>query len=161
MSAYDLVVIGGGSAGLTAARTAGRFGARTLLVERDRLSGDCLWTGCVPSKALLHVAIEVQAAGRAGSYGLAPVSEPADLAAAMGQVKRAIGAIEPHDSVGALAPFGIEVAHARAVFTGPRTLTVGDREVSFRYALIATGSAPALAPVPGLAESAPLTSDTV
>jgi pyruvate/2-oxoglutarate dehydrogenase complex dihydrolipoamide dehydrogenase (E3) component len=161
MSAYDLVVIGGGSAGLTAARTAGRFGARTLLVERDRLGGDCLWTGCVPSKALLHVAVEVQAARRAGSYGLAPVSGPADLAAAMGEVKRAIGAIETHDSVEALAPFGIEVAHARAVFTGPRTLAVGDREVSFRYALIATGSAPALAPVPGLAESAPFTSDTV
>ncbi len=52
----------GGSAGLTAARTAGRFGARTLLVERDRLGGDCLWTGCVPSKALLHVAAEVHAA---------------------------------------------------------------------------------------------------
>ncbi|WP_344360741.1 dihydrolipoyl dehydrogenase family protein [Streptomyces gobitricini] len=161
MSRYDLVVIGGGSAGLTAARTAGRFGARTLLVERDRLGGDCLWTGCVSSKALLRVAADVQAARRAAAYGLPPVPGPADLAAAMAEVKRAIGAIEPHDSAEALAPYGVEVAHGAASFTGPRTLTTGDREVAFRYALLATGSAPALVPVPGLAEAGPLTSDTV
>ncbi|WP_338895646.1 FAD-dependent oxidoreductase [Streptomyces sp. TG1A-60] len=161
MSTYDLVVIGGGSAGLTAARTAGRFGARVLLVERDRLGGDCLWTGCVPSKALLHVAADVQAARRAAAYGLPPVSGRADLAAAMGEVKRAIGAIEPHDSAEALAPFGVEVTRGAASFTGRRTLTAGGREISFRYALIATGSSPALVPVPGLAEAEPLTSDTV
>ncbi|KUL35481.1 dihydrolipoyl dehydrogenase family protein [Streptomyces regalis] len=161
MSAYDLVVIGGGSAGLTAARTAGRFGARVLLVERDRLGGDCLWTGCVPSKALLHVAAEVQAARRAGAYGLAADSGPADLAAVMGHVKGAIAAIEPHDSAEELQPLGVEVAYGPAVFTGPRTLTAGEREVTFRYAVIATGSAPALVPVPGLAEADPLTSDSV
>ncbi|NUP36308.1 MAG: FAD-dependent oxidoreductase [Streptomyces sp.] len=161
MSAYDLVVIGGGSAGLTAARTAGRFGARTLLVERDRLGGDCLWTGCVPSKALLHAAAEVQAARRAGAYGLAAASGPVDLAAVMGHVKGAIAAIEPHDSADALRQLGVEVAYGPAVFTGLRTLTVGEREVSFRHAVIATGSSPSLVPVPGLAEAVPLTSDTV
>ncbi|MEW2636452.1 FAD-dependent oxidoreductase [Streptomyces sp. NPDC048389] len=161
MSRYDLVVIGGGSAGLTAARTAGRFGARTLLVERDRLGGDCLWTGCVPSKALLHVAADVQAARRATAYGLPPASGPADLAAAMAEVKRATRAIEPHDSAEALAPYGVDVVCGAASFTGPRTLTAGDREVSFRYAVIATGSSPVLVPVPGLAEAVPLTSDTV
>jgi pyruvate/2-oxoglutarate dehydrogenase complex dihydrolipoamide dehydrogenase (E3) component len=176
--AYDLVVVGGGSAGLTAARTAGRFGARVLLVERDRLGGDCLWTGCVPSKALLHVAAEVQAARRVGAYGLAAVSGRADLAAVMAHVKGAIAEIEPHDSPEALRPLGIHVAHGPAVFTGPRTLTVDigvsptraepsarekeeEKEVSFRYAVIATGSAPSLVPVPGLAEESPLTSDTV
>ncbi|WP_415949125.1 dihydrolipoyl dehydrogenase family protein [Streptomyces sp. KLOTTS4A1] len=158
---YDLVVIGGGSAGLTAARTAGRLGARTLLVERDRLGGDCLWTGCVPSKALLHVAAEVRAARGVGRYGLAAVSGPVDLAAVLGEVRRAIAAVEPHDSAEALAQFGVEVAFGPAVFTGPRGLRAGEREVSFRYALIATGSAPALPPVPGLAEAEPLTSDSV
>jgi pyruvate/2-oxoglutarate dehydrogenase complex dihydrolipoamide dehydrogenase (E3) component len=159
---YDLVVIGGGSAGLTAARTAGRLGARVLLVERDRLGGDCLWTGCVPSKALLHVAAEVQAARGVGRYGLRAPHGPADLAAAMAHVRQAIGAIEPHDSVESLHAFGVEVAHGAAVFTGPRTLRVAaEREVAFRYAVIATGSAPALVPVPGLAEAGPLTSDTV
>ncbi|QHV89082.1 oxidoreductase [Streptomyces sp. 604F] len=161
MKRFDLVVIGGGSAGLTAARTAGRLGARTLLVERDRLGGDCLWTGCVPSKALLHVAADVQAARRAAAYGLPPVSGPADLTAAMAEVKQAIGAIEPHDSADALAPYGVHVTHGAASFTGPGTLTAGEREVSFRYALIATGSSPALVPIPGLVESGPLTSDTV
>lgn len=161
MSAYDLVVIGGGSAGLTAARTAGRLGARTLLIERDRLGGDCLWTGCVPSKALLHVAAEVRAARRAGAYGLAAASGPADLAAAMAHVKEAIAAIEPHDSAGALHALDIEVACGAAEFTGPRTLTAAEREISFRYALVATGSTPSLVPVPGLAEADPLTSDTV
>lgn len=158
---YDLVVIGGGSAGLTAARTAGRLGARTLLVERDRLGGDCLWTGCVPSKALLHVAAEVRAARGVGRYGLQAPDGPADLAAAMIHVKQAIGVIEPHDSAQSLEPFGVEVAHRDAVFTGPRALRAGEREVAFRYAVIATGSAPALVPVPGLAEAEPLTSDTV
>ncbi|MFH9071374.1 dihydrolipoyl dehydrogenase family protein [Streptomyces alboflavus] len=171
---FDLVVIGGGSAGLTAARTAGRLGARTLLVERERLGGDCLWTGCVPSKALLHVAAEVQAARNAARYGLIAPSGPADLAAAMTHVKRAIGAIEPHDSADSLHSLGIEVAYGGAEFTSPRTLRVrngvsparaGSRawgsEVAFRFALIATGSAPVLVPVPGLAEARPLTSDTV
>ncbi|EST38264.1 hypothetical protein N566_08315, partial [Streptomycetaceae bacterium MP113-05] len=161
MSAYDLVVIGGGSAGLTAARTAGRFGARTLLVERDRLGGDCLWTGCVPSKALLHAAAEVQAGRRVGAYGFPAVSGAADLPATMIHVRQAIAAIEPHDSPEALRPLGVEVAYGPAEFTGPRTLAVGDRQVSFRYAVIATGSSPALVPIPGLAEANPLTSDTV
>ncbi|WP_197287791.1 dihydrolipoyl dehydrogenase family protein [Streptomyces apocyni] len=162
-SAYDLVVIGGGSAGLTAARTAGRLGARTLLVERDRLGGDCLWTGCVPSKALLHVAAEVRAARGLGRYGLAAPQGPADLSAVMAHVKGAIAAIEPHDSAASLAPLGVEVEVSRgpAVFTGPRGLRIADRTVAFRYALIATGSTPSLAPVPGLAEAIPLTSDTV
>lgn len=161
MSAYDMVVIGGGSAGLTAARTAGRFGARTLLVEGDRLGGDCLWTGCVPSKALLHVAAEVATARRVGGYGLAAASGPVDLAAVMRHVKGAIAAIEPHDSAESLRPLGVEVAHGRAVFTGGRTLTVAGRAVAFRYAVIATGSSPAPVPVPGLAEANPLTSDSV
>lgn len=170
MSAYDLVVIGGGSAGLTAARTAARLGARTLLVERDRLGGECLWTGCVPSKGLLHVAAEVHSARRAGDFGLAAASGPADLAAAMRHVRQAIAAIEPQDSAEALGTLGVEVARGTAVFTGPRTLTVGagapsaeggERQVSFRYAVIATGSSPVLVPVPGLAEAEPLTSDTV
>lgn len=156
-----MVVIGGGSAGLTAARTAGRLGARTLLVESSRLGGDCLWTGCVPSKALLHVAAETAAARRAGAYGLAAASGPVDLASAMRHVKGAIAAIEPHDSAESLRPLGVETAYGRAAFSGPRTLTVAEREISFRYAVIATGSSPTLVPVPGLAEADPLTSDSL
>ncbi|MDJ0346591.1 FAD-dependent oxidoreductase [Streptomyces sp. H10-C2] len=158
---YDLVVVGGGSAGLTAARMAARLGARAVLVERDRLGGDCLWTGCVPSKALLHVAAEVHAARRVDRYGLGAVQGPVDLAAVMVSVRRAIAAIEPHDSAEALAALGVDVAHGEARFAGPRTLDAGGRRIRFRYAVIATGSAPALPPVPGLAEAVPLTSDSV
>lgn len=161
MDCYDLVVLGGGSGGLTGARLAARLGARVLLAERERLGGECLWTGCVPSKALLHVAAQVRAAREADRYGLEAAAGPADLALAMASVKRAIGAIEPHDSAEALAADGVQVVFGKAGFTGPRTVRIGAREVGFRYALIATGSSPALPPVPGLAEASPLTSDTV
>lgn len=165
MDSYDLVVIGGGSAGLTGARLAGRLGARTLLAEGGRLGGDCLWTGCVPSKALLHAAAQVRAARDAGRHGVGAADGPADLELVMASVRRAIGVIEPHDSARALAGCGVEVISDNARFTGPRTLEVAGREVRFRYALIATGSAPAFPPVPGLAQVAGnglvLTSDTV
>ncbi|WP_245834574.1 dihydrolipoyl dehydrogenase family protein [Streptomyces aidingensis] len=146
---YDVVVAGGGSAGLTGARAAARLGARVLLAEVNEPGGDCLWTGCVPSKALLH------AAARGEDFG-----------AAMAQVRRAVAAIAPHDSARALEAQGVAVVRGRARFTGPRTLEIeggeeGIRRVRFRYALIATGSAPSLPPVPGLAGAGPLTSDTV
>jgi pyruvate/2-oxoglutarate dehydrogenase complex dihydrolipoamide dehydrogenase (E3) component len=159
--AYDLAVVGAGSAGLTAARTAARLGARVLLVERDRMGGDCLWTGCVPSKALLHVAADVAAARRAADYGLDTPERPVDLSRVMTQVRKAIAAIEPHDSPDALTPLGIDTAAGNAVFAGPCTLEVDGRRIAFRYALIATGSAPSLPPVPGLAAVGPLTSNSV
>ncbi len=143
-----MVVAGGGSAGLTGARTAARLGARVLLAEVNEPGGDCLWTGCVPSKALLH------AAARGEGFG-----------AAMAQVRRAVAAVAPHDSAEALEAQGVAVVRGRARFTGPRTLEIEgaeeSRQVRFRYALIATGSSPSLPPVPGLAEAGPLTSDTV
>ncbi|GAA0672021.1 FAD-dependent oxidoreductase [Kitasatospora atroaurantiaca] len=161
MGDYDMVVVGGGSAGLTAARIAGRLGARTLLVERDRLGGDCLWTGCVPSKALLHAAADVHAARRVGAYGLASRDGPVELRSVMAQVHRAIAVVAPHDSAEALRPLGVEVKHGAAYFTGPRSLTVNGTAIGFRYALLATGSIPTLPPVPGLNEAEPLTSHTV
>ncbi len=157
---YDLVVVGGGSGGLTGARAAARLGARVLLVERDRLGGDCLWTGCVPSKTLLHVAADVRAAARAAGYGLT-VGGTVDLEAAMGVVREAIAAIEPHDAVEALATDGVETVLGQAVFDGPRSVRIDGRSVSFRYALVATGSRPVLPPIPGLDQVGVLTSDTV
>ncbi|HEX6448826.1 MAG TPA: FAD-dependent oxidoreductase [Trebonia sp.] len=164
MDHYDLVVIGGGSAGLTGARLAARLGAQTLLAESGRLGGDCLWTGCVPSKSLLHVAAQMRAARDAGRYGMVIEEGPADLGAAMASVRQAIGAIEPHDSARELAAAGVEVAAGRARFTGPRTLDVAGRAVGFRYALIATGSTPALPSVAGIAsarDGEPLTTDSI
>ncbi|MEU3048070.1 NAD(P)/FAD-dependent oxidoreductase [Streptomyces sp. NPDC006984] len=158
---YDLAVIGGGSAGLTAARLAADLGARVALIERDRPGGDCLWTGCVPSKTLLHAAAQVHAARRTDRYGLTPATGPADWTAAAARVREAISRIEPHDSPEALTGLGIEVIRAEARFTGPRTLDADGRMLAFRHALIATGSSPHLPAVPGLDDVGALTSDTV
>jgi pyruvate/2-oxoglutarate dehydrogenase complex dihydrolipoamide dehydrogenase (E3) component len=158
---YDLVIVGGGTAGIIAAKTAGGLGARVVLVERDRTGGDCLWTGCVPSKSLIAAAHAAQTMRAAGRFGITPVEPQVDFAAVMAHVRRAIKRIEPVDSPSALAEAGAEIIPGTAVFTGPDELRVDGRSLRFRHALIATGSTPALPPVPGLTEVAPLTSDTV
>ncbi|GAB3383578.1 dihydrolipoyl dehydrogenase family protein [Amycolatopsis echigonensis] len=157
----DLVIVGGGTAGIIAAQTAGGLGARVVLVERDRIGGDCLWTGCVPSKALIAAARAAQNMRTAGRFGIAPVEPQVDFAAVTAHVRRSIERIEPVDSPAALTDAGAEVVAGTAVFTGPDELQIEGRSLRFRRALIATGSAPALPPVPGLAEAEPLTSDTV
>lgn len=165
MSRYDLVVVGGGTAGIIAARTAGRLGARVVLVERDRTGGDCLWTGCVPSKALIAAAHTAHRMRTSGRFGITPTRPHVDFGAVMTHVRQAIARIEPNDSPQALARAGAEVIHGDAVFTGPSEVRIdnrtGGRTLRFRRALIATGSSPTLPPVPGLAEVEPLTSDTV
>ena len=156
---WDLLVIGGGSAGLVGAHTAATLGARVLLAERGRLGGDCLWTGCVPSKALLTAAAAAADARSAGRYGVTTGPVHVDFAAVRAHVRSAVAAIEPVDSADALRAAGIAVATAEARFTGPGSAVVGGRPVTFRAALLATGSAPVLPPVPGLVDA--LTSDTV
>ncbi len=159
--AWDLLVIGGGTAGIVAAKTAAGFGASVLLVERDRTGGDCLWTGCVPSKALLsaaHAAADARAAARLGVHidGVR-----VDFSQVMQHVRLAITAIEPEDSPTALRAAGARVVHGTACLRGPDTASVDGTTVRFRQALLATGSAPFLPDIPGLAEAQPLTSDTV
>ncbi len=161
MGTYDLVVLGGGTAGLTAAIGAASQGARTLLVERDRTGGDCLWTGCVPSKALLTVAERVSAVRTAGTFGVHAGAVTVDLAAAMAHVKQAIATIAPHDSPERLRSEGVEVVRGTGRFTAPDRIEVGGRTVRFARAMVATGAAPLVPPIPGLREMEPLTSDTV
>ncbi|MPZ83205.1 MAG: FAD-dependent oxidoreductase [Actinophytocola sp.] len=157
---YDLAIVGGGTAGIIAATTAGRLGARVVLVERDRTGGDCLWTGCVPSKSLIAAAHAAHGMRTAGRFGITPVEPQVDFSAVMAHVQAAIKRIEPVDSPAALTDAGAEVIGGTAIFTGPDELRVDGRSLLFRHALIATGSTPALPPVPGLAEAEPLTSDT-
>ena len=161
MRRYDLVVVGGGTAGIIAARTAGRLGARVVLVERDRTGGDCLWTGCVPSKSLIAAARTAHRVRTGGRFGITPAEPRVDFAAVRAHIRRAIARIAPADSPEALERAGAEVIHGDAEFTGPSTVRVDGRTLRFRHALIATGSSPALPPVPGLTEIEPLTSDTV
>jgi pyruvate/2-oxoglutarate dehydrogenase complex dihydrolipoamide dehydrogenase (E3) component len=161
VTTYDLVVLGGGTAGLTASIGAAQQGARTLLVERDRTGGDCLWTGCVPSKALLTVAGRAQAARTGARLGVRTGEVTVDFAAAMAHVKRAIAAIAPHDAPERLRREGVEVVHGTGRFAAPDRVEVGGRIVRFRRAMIATGASPLLPPIPGLREVDPLTSNTV
>ncbi|MGI8680773.1 MAG: dihydrolipoyl dehydrogenase family protein [Mycobacteriales bacterium] len=159
--AWDLLIIGGGTAGIVAAKTAAGFGASVLLVEQDRTGGDCLWTGCVPSKALLssaHAAADARAAARLGVH---VDGVRVDFAQVMQHVRLALTAIEPEDSPAALRAAGVRVVHGTARLSGPDTASVAGTTVRFRQALLATGSAPFLPDIPGLAQARPLTSDTV
>lgn len=158
---WDLLVIGGGTAGIVGARTAAALGARTALVERARTGGDCLWTGCVPSKSLLAAAHRAADARRAEALGVHSGGVTVDFAAVMAHVKGAIATIEPDDSPATLEEAGVTVVAGDARFTGPGTATIDGEPHRFSQALVATGSEPAVPPVPGLAECEPLTSETV
>lgn len=158
---WDLVVLGGGTAGIVAAKTAARFGVRTLLVERERTGGDCLWTGCVPSKALIaaaDAAAGVRAARRLGVHASDP---QVDLAQVMGHVRAAITTIAPIDSPAALEEAGVTVIAGHGRFTGPGRIDVDGTTFAFAQAIVATGAAPLVPDVPGLGAADPLTSDTV
>lgn len=159
----DLLVIGGGTAGLTAAVLAAGIGADVALVESERTGGDCLWTGCVPSKALIETANLAHRMRHADDLGLDPVFPQVDLGRVWGHVREAQRRIEPHDSPERLRSLGVSVHHDRAVFTGPRVLRLerSGAVVRPRTVVLATGSSPALPPVDGLTDVEPLTTDSV
>lgn len=158
----DLAVLGGGTAGIVAARTAAAFGARVVLIEQQRQpGGDCLFTGCVPSKALRSAADQVATARRAGRFGLAAPDGPVDFAAVMDHVRQAIIAIAPDDSVETLTAAGVDVVTGIGRFTGPGRIVVGGRTIVFGQAVLATGSDPVVPDLPGLTNVRFLTSETV
>jgi pyruvate/2-oxoglutarate dehydrogenase complex dihydrolipoamide dehydrogenase (E3) component len=150
-SAYDICVIGGGSGGLTAARVAAGFGVRTLLVD-DRpggVGGECLFSGCVPSKALI-------AASKHNS------GSPDAFTAALHAVQTSIGKVQSgKDNDDNLRKAGVEVLHGKAVFSGPRQITVGEQTIMARKFIIATGSSAFIPPIKGIDEVEYLTNETV
>ncbi|MDQ6775765.1 MAG: FAD-dependent oxidoreductase [Actinomycetota bacterium] len=158
---YDLVVLGGGTGGLVAAQIAAGVGARVALVERDRTGGDCLWTGCVPSKSLIASATAAHRMRHADELGLPAVDPKIDFARVMERVWRVIHTIAPQDSAEHLRAAGVEVIEADGRFTGPGRIEAGGRELRWRTAIIATGSAPVIPAIEGLADADPLTTDTV
>jgi pyruvate/2-oxoglutarate dehydrogenase complex dihydrolipoamide dehydrogenase (E3) component len=157
----DLAVIGAGSGGLAVAAGAAQLGVPVVLVERDRMGGDCLNVGCVPSKSLIaaaHAARTVRTAGRMGVNG----HEPAvDFAAVHRHVHGVIAAIAPHDSVERFEGLGVTVLKASARFTGPGEIVAGDTTVRARRFVVATGSRPAVPPIPGLDTVPLLTNETI
>ncbi|GAA1448753.1 FAD-dependent oxidoreductase [Mycobacterium cookii] len=158
---WDLLVLGGGTAGIVAAKTAARLGARVLLVERDRTGGDCLWTGCVPSKALLAAGEAAAGVRRAGRFGVTVDEVRVDFAQVMEHVHGAVRQIAPVDSIEALEAAGVTVRTGHGRFVGEGALDLDGETVRFTQAVVATGAAPAVPPVPGLADLDYLTSDTV
>jgi pyruvate/2-oxoglutarate dehydrogenase complex dihydrolipoamide dehydrogenase (E3) component len=162
---WDLLVIGGGTAGLVAAYTGVSLGARTALVERDRTGGDCLWTGCVPSKALLHASGLVHASRAAAPFLSAGPTGPerpeVDMQAVMAHVRRSIATIEPVDSPEALERAGVTVLTGEATFTGEDRVTVDGRTHTFERAVVATGASPTVPSFPGMTRAAVFTSETL
>ena len=158
---YNLVVIGGGPAGLVAAFGAAGMGARVAIIERGLLGGDCLNTGCVPSKALLRVAHAAHAARDARRFGVDVPTVVPDFAAAMERLRELRAAIAPHDSAARLAAEGIDVFLGEARFTGPDTVAVGDTTLRFARCCIATGASPVLPRIPGIDTVAPLTNEGI
>ncbi|MGH9786429.1 MAG: dihydrolipoyl dehydrogenase family protein, partial [Terriglobia bacterium] len=150
MSRYDLIVLGGGSAGLTSAVMSASLGARTLLIERHKLGGDCLNTGCIPSKALIRSANVAALVARASEFGLTVPPPAVDFSRVMERVAGVIRRIEPHDSPERLARAGVEVRFGEARFVSPREIVVNGETLRSRKFVIATGSRPAIPPVEGL-----------
>jgi pyruvate/2-oxoglutarate dehydrogenase complex dihydrolipoamide dehydrogenase (E3) component len=157
----DLCVIGAGAAGLTTAAIAAQLGARTVLIERGPMGGECLNTGCVPSKALLAAAKAAQAVRTSRRFGVNAAAPDIDFAAVHRHVRGVIEAIAPHDSEQRFAGFGVEVIHAEARFLGPREVVAGDRRVRARRVVIATGSEPAVPATPGIDGVATFTNETI
>ena len=160
-STHDIVVIGGGSAGLTGARFAARLGARVALIEKSRIGGDCTWTGCVPSKALLRAAKAAHGVREAGKFGIDVPAPSVDMARVRAHVMSAVGAVYEGERPEVLREEGIDVVLAPARFTGPHTIEAGDRALTARRFVVCTGARPSIPPVPGLADGPYLTHETI
>ena len=159
---YNLVVIGGGTAGLVTAAGAAGLGAKVALIERHLLGGDCLNVGCVPSKALLRSARAAAAVREAGAFGVRVVGDATvDFPAVMTRLRRLRADLSPHDSAARFRELGVDVYLGDGRFTGADTIEVGGRTLHFARAAIATGARAAAPDIPGLASVPYLTNETV
>lgn len=159
---YDLVIVGLGSGGIVAAEFASTLGLRVAAVERGRPGGDCLWTGCVPSKALIasaRVAHRMRTADRLGIAAVEPAVDTAEVWRRIRRVQEEVATSD--DSPERIGALGIDVVSAEARVTGPHTVEAGGRVLDTRFILLATGSRPAIPAVEGLREAGFLTSETV
>lgn len=156
----DLCVIGGGAAGLSVAAGAVQLGQDVALIERATMGGECLNTGCVPSKALLAAAHAAHIARSASRYGIT-ATPLVDYASVQKHLRHVIGKIEPHDSQDRFEGLGVKVVRENAYFTGPHTVQAGTTTIHARRFVIATGSTAAIPPIAGLDPARVLTNDTI
>ncbi len=162
MARYDLIIVGMGSAGMVAAEFAPKLGIKVACVERDRVGGDCLWTGCVPSKALLASAKAAHTMRHADAYGIEAVEPEIDTARVWARI-HAIQAqlASTDDDPQRFRDHGVDVLEGQATLSSPTTIRVGDEQHEARYILLATGSRPATPPIEGLAEAGHLSSESI
>lgn len=157
----DLCIIGAGAGGLALAASAAQLGAEAVIVERGPMGGECLNNGCVPSKALLAAAKRAQAMREAGKFGIKAVEPEVDHRAVLNHVQEVITSIAPNDSVERYAGMGVRTIKAEARFIDRNTVQAGDVEIKARRFVIATGSSPAIPPIPGLDRVPFLTNESV
>ncbi len=161
----NLVVIGAGSAGLVSAYIAAAVRAKVTLIEKHKMGGDCLNTGCVPSKALIKSAKLLATMKRAKEFGLKSATAEFDFADVMERVQRVVKTVEPHDSIERYSRLGVECITGEAKITSPWSVEVktadGTRTLTTRSIVIAAGARPFVPPIPGIDKVGCLTSDTV
>lgn len=157
----DMVILGAGSGGLVSAYIAATVKAKVTLIERHAMGGDCLNTGCVPSKALIKSAGIAQSMREAREYGIASVEPDIDFAAVMERVQTVIKDIEPHDSIERYTELGVNCMTGEAKVIDPWRVEVNGKVLTTRSIIIATGASPFVPPIPGLDEVHYLTSDTL
>src|SRR5919198_4289328 len=160
---YDLVIVGMGSGGMVAAEFAATLGIRVVVVERHRVGGDCLWTGCVPSKALLASAKAAHTMRTADRFGLDPVTPAVDTARVWARIRAIQNQIAAtDDNADRFRDMGLEVRVGDAArLTSTTSVAVDGEELQTRFVLVCTGSRPAVPPVDGLVEAGFLTSESV
>jgi pyruvate/2-oxoglutarate dehydrogenase complex dihydrolipoamide dehydrogenase (E3) component len=149
---YDLIIIGAGSGGLTAAGFAAQLGAKVALVEKNRVGGDCTWTGCVPSKALLKAAKIAHEARVASHYGIFTEAPKTDMTKVRDYVRSAIHSVYQHEAPDELQQQGIDTILATASFLDANTIQAGERTLKAKYFLLCTGAHPFTPPIAGLSD---------
>jgi pyruvate/2-oxoglutarate dehydrogenase complex dihydrolipoamide dehydrogenase (E3) component/uncharacterized membrane protein YdjX (TVP38/TMEM64 family) len=161
----NVIVIGAGSAGLVASLISAAVKAKVTLIERDKMGGDCLNTGCVPSKALIRSAKFLSHVNRSAEFGIREATASFDFADVMQRVQKVIAEIEPHDSVERFTSLGVECIQGEAKIVSPWEVEVtteqGKQTLSTRSIIIAAGARPFVPPISGLAEAGYVTSDTI
>jgi len=157
---YDLIVIGGGSAGLTAARFAAQIGAR-VLIAAEQMGGDCTWTGCIPSKALIRIARLAHDQIHAGNSGIGTGEVRVDFPRVMAEVRAVIARVYSHETPEVLAGQGIDVAIGPVRFVNSDTIQTGERRIAAKRFIICTGAEPAIPPIPGLGVAHYLTYESI
>lgn len=157
----NLIVIGAGSGGLVSAYIAAAVKAKVTLIEKHKMGGDCLNTGCVPSKALIRTAKALSEAKHSAQYGIKRMEAEFDFADVMARVKQVISKIEPHDSIERYTGLGVKVIEGAARIIDPYRVEVNGETLTTRNIIIATGARPLVPPIKGLDSVDYLTSDTL